>query len=170
MKSINLEDDLYAYIMDKVAKSGRSPSAVLRTELGLPNPSRSDSESPNAEKLIRRDTASQRLSDFLDSPPLRTHRMAVKKYLAILSFVYQEKPDAFVRVPEIVKGRSRNYFGKSKQELTARGTSVNPQPIPDSPFWAVTNNDTSRKRDLLEDVLKFLGYEETVIEKAKRAL
>lgn len=170
MKSINLEDDLYHFIMDRVASTGKSPSSVLRMELGLTKPSRIDPESSDSLEPVEGDAASQQLSDFLESPRFRMHRMAVKKYLAILSFVYQQKPETFERVPESVTGRSRKYFGTSKQELIALGSSVNPQPIPESPYWAVTNNDTPKKRQVLEDVLKLLGYAQTVIEKAKRLL
>jgi len=170
MKSINLEDDLYQFIMDRVASSGKSPSSVLRTELGLTKPSRIDPETSNTPEPVERDSASRQLSDFLESPRFRMHRTAVKKYLAILSFVYQQKPETFERVPESVIGRSRKYFGKSKEELIALGSSVNPQSIPESPYWAVTNNDTSKKCQVLEDVLKLLSYDQTVIEKAKRTL
>ena len=163
MKSINLEDDLYHFIIDRVASTGKSPSSVLRMELGL-------TESSDSPEPVEGDAASQQLSDFLESPRFRMHRMAVKKYLAILSFVYQQKPETFERVPESVTGRSRKYFAKSEQELIALGSSVNPQPIPESPYWAVTNNDTPKKRQVLEDVLKLLGYAQAVIEKAKRLL
>lgn len=170
MKSVKLEDEIYDLIMEKVATTGKSPSGVLRSQFGLDETSSTTNGQSNQKDVIRRDEASQELAEFLDSPRLRSHGTVVKKYLAILSFVYQQKPDSFDQIETAVTGRSRKYFGTSKQELNSTGSSVNPHSIPKSPYWAVTNNSTPKKRDIMEDVLNLLGYEKIVIQKAQDVL
>ncbi|MBT3256239.1 MAG: hypothetical protein HN366_07265 [Deltaproteobacteria bacterium] len=39
-----------------------------------------------------------------------------------------------------------------------------------APYWVVTNNDTPKKRCMLEDVLQILGYSKAAIEEAVSAL
>lgn len=160
MKTLMIEDDLHAHIMDEVAQTGKSPSDVLRSR------KLNDRNSQEVES----DSASGELATFLRSSRLQAHRTAVKKYLAILAFVYQQKPDEFRDVEKRISGRSRKYFSRSKEELAQSGTHVNPQPIPNSPFWTATNNSTPRKRTQIQDVLRFLGYEAVVVKQAKDAI
>ena len=51
-----------------------------------------------------------------------------------------------------------------KEALLENGSSTNPKAIPDSPFWVVTNNNTAKKTNMLEQVLRNLGYQPDVIE------
>lgn len=169
MKAVKLEEEIVEYLMEKVAATGKSPSGVLRTELGLREADEAPGQSGWAN-VFERDEDSEALSDFLESSKLQSNRATVQKYLAILSFVYQQKPDRFEEVEDSITGRSRKYFGTSEEELEETGKNVNPHPIPDSPYWAVTNNSTSKKRDILTGVLSLLDYDEIAIQKARNVL
>ena len=48
--------------------------------------------------------------------------------------------------------------------------SITPKQIPKAPYWVVTNNDTPKKKRMLEDVLRILGYSKAAIEEAVSAL
>ena len=46
----------------------------------------------------------------------------------------------------------------SKDELSASGSSTKPLQIPDSPFWVMTNSNTTRKKMMLTKASLMLGY------------
>ena len=158
MKTLTIEDDLYRRIMNDVARTGKSPTDVVK---GYRN---------DAHRENGRETTQGEMASFLSSSQFQAHRTAVKKYLAVLSLAYQENPDKFSGLERSVSGRSRKYFSTDKSELEKSGTHVNPQQIPESPYWAATNNSTARKKSLIEDVLRFLNYDRRVIEQARNAI
>lgn len=168
MKTITIEEDVYDHIMDQVASSGQDPSAVLRDELGIPTPSENRPENGEDERQISE--GSRELEEYLDSSRPEAHSTAAGRYLAILSEVYDQNADLFEEVEERVTGQSRKYFSKSADELASSGSSVNPKQIPGTPYYATTNNSTSKKQERIERVLRLLGYDDRVIQKARRAI
>ncbi len=66
-----------------------------------------------------------------------------------------------------MKGRERDYFAESSQELEAHGSSIKPKEIPDSSFWVVTNNNTPRKKLIINGAALALGYTEEQAEKLR---
>jgi negative modulator of initiation of replication len=58
-----------------------------------------------------------------------------------------------------IEGNRRKYFASELKALTEKGSSTNPRPIPDSPFWVITNNSTAKKAEILSEVFRLLGYE-----------
>ena len=87
----------------------------------------------------------------------------VDQFLFVLSAAHKLNAENFTRV-ESIKGKNRTYFATSKAALLENGSSTNPKAIPDSPFWVVTNNNTAKKTNMLEQVLRNLGYQPDVIE------
>jgi negative modulator of initiation of replication len=105
------------------------------------------------------------------SDPAFLCRNTTERYLAILGFAYREKQDKFAKVLN-VSGRRRKYFAASHEEIDKSGTSTHPHAVPgsDKKYWAMTNADTTQKRDMLSKALQVLEYDPTEIEVAARAI
>ena len=69
-----------------------------------------------------------------------------------------------------IRGRDRLYFAASETELSESGSSTKPRQIPDSPYWVITNSNTTRKKMMLTEVSRALGYDEQDIEKIRDLL
>ncbi|MBT3134257.1 replication initiation negative regulator SeqA [Alteromonas sp. ALT199] len=127
------------------AKVVKAPSAVSDT-------------SPSSETHSKRD-----ILDAVSKDALSTFTKRVDQFLFVLSAAHKLNAENFTRV-ESIKGKNRTYFATSKEALLENGSSTNPKAIPDSPFWVVTNNNTAKKTNMLEQVLRNLGYQPDVIE------
>ena len=176
MKTIEIEDDIYEHLLRCTVHIGESASEILRRLLGLSEPSRKYSFKPILKmERARHDIAvdysfaKTELSDCLNSPEFLAQSSVVRKFLYILSYVHRRNPEKFSKVLAI-EGRHRKYFGRSIEELDQSGIKVMPQRIPDSPYWVATNNDTPKKRRMLADALKVLGYDNNAIDQAVKAL
>ena len=64
-----------------------------------------------------------------------------------------------------IKGRKRIYFADNEQALLAGGQTTKPKPIPNSPFWVITNTNTPRKRQMVAQVMQRMGFAQELIEK-----
>ena len=98
-----------------------------------------------------------KVGELLNDSRLRLERDVVQRFLHILGWLAREHPADFDGVTRI-RGRRRLYFSKSAASLEESGASVHPQQIPDTEYWVITNNDTPKKRRMLEDVLQMLRY------------
>ncbi len=66
-----------------------------------------------------------------------------------------------------IRGRDRQYFARSEEALLTSGNSTNPKAIPSSPFWVVTNNNTTKKKSMLTQVAQKLGYSKPEVEQIR---
>ena len=101
--------------------------------------------------------------DAVSKDALATFTKRVDQFLFVLSAAHKLNAENFSSV-ESIKGKNRTYFATSKEALLENGSSTNPKAIPDSPFWVVTNNNTAKKTNMLEQVLRNLGYQPDVVE------
>ncbi len=62
------------------------------------------------------------------------------------------------------------YFANSEAELAASGSSIKPKQIPESPFWVMTNSNTTRKKMMLTKAATSLGYAVDEVEKIRELL
>ncbi|WIM81133.1 replication initiation negative regulator SeqA [Gallibacterium anatis] len=88
----------------------------------------------------------------------------VNRFLMILSMLYRANPEGFSSATEVSQGRSRVYFSLEVAEIEASGSSVNPKQIPKSPFWVATNNNTARKLNMLESVMRAMYVPEHLVQ------
>lgn len=159
MKRIEVEDDLYAYIASHTQQIGESASEILRRLLGLPavvTVTEQAAESTNQESVF----------DRLNQQDVNVQKSVVARFLHILSMLYRSHPQQFEQVLTI-RGRDRQYFARSEDELLTSGNSTNPKSIPGSPFWVVTNNNTTKKKSMLTQVAEQLGYNASDAEKIR---
>ena len=136
------------------ATAAKSP-ATSRATKKTPEVS---SATPATEAHSKRD-----ILDAVSKDALGTFTKRVDQFLFVLSAAHKLNAENFARV-ESIKGKNRTYFATSKAALLENGSSTNPKAIPDSPFWVVTNNNTAKKTNMLEQVLRNLGYQPDVIE------
>lgn len=97
--------------------------------------------------------------NYLNKEELAMQRGAVGRFLLILGALYRVHTKKFSVVSEI-RGRDRLYFSDNLNQLTESGSSTKPFQIPDSPYWVVTNSNTTRKKMILTKVAIALGYSE----------
>mgnify|MGYP000261648572 FL=1 len=185
MKNIEIDEELYQYIVSNTQFIGESASSILRRLLSLTLAENtvddievptSDNEELVAEILplqieesIENEVTDITASEIIEPPSidnvlnyinkeeLAMQRGAVGRFLLILAALYRVHSESFSVVSEI-RGRDRLYFAKSKDELSASGSSTKPLQIPDSPFWVMTNSNTTRKKMMLTKVSLTLGY------------
>mgnify|MGYP006254047105 FL=1 len=84
--------------------------------------------------------------------------------MLVLSTLHNLNPEGFAQATK-VKGRKRVYFADNEETLLANGNTTKPKAIPDTPFWVITNNNTSRKRQMVEQVMTHMEFQPDLIEK-----
>ncbi|MBU2892205.1 replication initiation negative regulator SeqA [Colwellia sp. D2M02] len=107
--------------------------------------------------------------NFINKEELAMQRGAVGRFLLILAALYRAHPQQFDVVTDI-SGRDRLYFADSESELAESGSSTKPRQIPDSPFWVITNSNTTRKKMMLTKAAMSLGYSDADVEKIRELL
>jgi len=107
--------------------------------------------------------------NYINKEELAMQRGAVGRFLLILAALYRVHNESFSVVSEI-RGRDRLYFATSKDELSASGSSTKPLQIPDSPFWVMTNSNTTRKKMMLTKASLALGYSDMDAEQIRDLL
>ena len=172
MKTLIIDDDVYAYIAANTESIGESASDILRRLLPIPGKQQQKVTLDTDKAELLEVIPDEEPSECLDTPEDKHHvcqsshdwvsvtkhcSSVVDKFLTILGELHQRHPLEFNGILAI-KGRNRLYYATSKDALLASGSSTNPKAIPNSDFWVVTNNNTSKKQSLLEQVLNVLEY------------
>lgn len=169
MKTIDIDDDLYAFIAAQTKHIGESASDILRRLL-LPETPVSQAVEPNPEapEVVAPspvanpvDIDSDDILELVTEERLADLTKRVDQFLYILAALHALHSDNFARVEQI-RGKNRTYFATSKAALLENGSSTNPKPIADSPYWVVTNNNTAKKIAMLEQVMQQLGYADDI--------
>ncbi|WP_372881873.1 replication initiation regulator SeqA [Psychromonas sp.] len=143
MKNIEIEDDLYKYILANIEAFGETPSQILRRLLSLPDTSESKPvstapaekvESPSRKITTAESgtTAEQSSADIslpaslshgvqalFESEVFQTETIITNKFMMMLTTMYHENKNAFVAAAEKTKGRTRDYLGQNLKALLA---------------------------------------------------
>ena len=80
------------------------------------------------------------------------------RLVLLLSHLYLCSPKKFDEAAPQVKGTKRTYFGKTKEEITATGSSNHAMKIPDSPWFVSVNNAAERKALIVERLMIQMGF------------
>lgn len=204
MKNIEIDDELYLYIVSNTQAIGESASSILRRLLPLVDANQQSVESSNLEKEIKEDNtkqeelphnttevapelvdtdvdevesiaSSESVFNFINKEELAMQRGAVGRFLLILAALYRAHPKTFSIVTNIApkvsaRKTKRLYFALSEEILTASGSSTKPKQVPQSPFWVITNSNTTRKKMMLTEAASLLGYDESDVIKIRELL
>ncbi|WP_448555816.1 replication initiation negative regulator SeqA [Thalassotalea montiporae] len=185
MKNIEIDEELYQYIASQTQFIGESASSILRRLLAIdtavqtsPQPkSQSNSvdlNSVNSEPETKAVEAPAKkpkgtVFDHINKEELATQRGAVGRFLLILQALYRVHQDEFNVVSDI-RGRDRLYFADNESALAESGSSTKPRQIPESPYWVITNSNTTRKKMMLTEVAVALGYSDKDAERIRELL
>jgi negative modulator of initiation of replication len=199
MKNIEIDEELYQYIATNTQFIGESASAILRRLLNFGgeaeletvtvNESSNQAEVKNEPKTVEpalkivpatveepkdivvkvKPESNETVFNFINKEELAMQRGAVGRFLLILAALYRAHPEQFNVVTEI-SGRDRLYFANSENKLAESGSSTKPRQIPESPFWVITNSNTTRKKMMLTKASVSLGYSDSDVEKIRELL
>jgi negative modulator of initiation of replication len=174
MPNIEIDDDLYSYLLKKAVRIGETASEIIRREIkhstdrngtqSLSQPAKGESAGYNGATNDEKE-----LLQFLESPAFQSQKQVVDRFLFLLAWLREHHDERF-KVVVNIKGRSRKYFALTEQELHASGTSTNPKPIPKSGYWVVTNNDTPKKQEIIRKLMQSLRYGFETIRRVESAL
>ncbi|MGJ8694352.1 MAG: replication initiation negative regulator SeqA [Thalassotalea sp.] len=177
MKTIEIDEALYQYIASQTQYIGESASAILRRLLAQDNQAIitesatltgaaavSNNAAPEPEataeiietKIVNEDINGS-VFDYINKEELAMQRGAVGRFLLILAALYRVHSTLFANVCDI-RGRDRLYFANNESALAESGSSTKPRQIPESPYWVITNSNTTRKKMMLTEVAIALGY------------
>ncbi len=189
MKTIEVDEDLYRYIAGQTLHIGESASDILRRLLDVDNKSSSSAkpEAPVVDPVVgtiaepkgivvSKDAAQETKVDsvkemrtLLISDEFAGLKKAVDRFMLVLSTLYRIDSESFSDAMS-VKGRKRVYFADNEQTLLASGQTTKPKAIPNTPFWVITNNNTSRKQQMVEQVMVRMNFPVEIIEKVTHSI
>jgi len=178
MKNIEIDEDLYQHIVSNTQFIGEGASSILRRLLALTEQTEmsveqtviaTDEKTVIDEKKSIVNRSKESVFNYINKEELAMQRGAVGRFLLILAALYRVHLEEFSLVLEI-RGRDRLYFAASKSELVASGSSTKPFQIPESPYWVITNSNTTRKKMMLTKAAGALGYSEADVEKIRELL
>lgn len=146
MKKIEIEDDLYKYILANIEAFGETPSQILRRLLALPpiidsglskekQPSNKipepiitiEKEKDSADKVsanISNDSSlpgylANGVEDLFTEQTFKSEPIVTNKFKMMLTAMYHENRAGFIVAADTTKGRTRNYLGQNLSELLA---------------------------------------------------
>ena len=122
-----------------------------------------DDVSATEEIKVAKPVNSQSVFNVINREELAAQRGAVGRFLLILAALHRVHQESFSTVCQI-RGRDRLYFATSESALAESGSSTKPRQIPDSPYWVITNSNTTRKKMMLTEVASAMGYSKEDIE------
>lgn len=180
MKTIEVDEDLYRYIASQTQHIGESASDILRRLLMTDAKTTVVSQAPVKAQpkgvVVSKDAIKEESVDsvkemrsLLISDEFAGLKKAIDRFMLVLSTLHHINPNGFSEATQ-VKGRKRVYFADNEQTLLANGNTTKPKAIPGSPFWVITNNNTSRKRQMVEQLMTRMSFPSDLIEKVTNSI
>ena len=173
MKNIEIDEELYQHIASNTQYIGESASSILRRLINLPSQNNAEiitaTEVELVEKVVEEPVVAATVDvngsvfHYINREELAMQRGAVGRFLLVLAALHRVHGQRFSVACQI-RGRDRLYFADSEAELVASGSSTKPRQIPESSFWVITNSNTTRKKMMLTEVSRALGYNEQDVE------
>ena len=167
MKTIEVDEELYRYIASHTQHIGENASVILRRLLGFDV---SQSHIPlsltvsNMTAGVKKNKVDSShdaicvMQDLLLSNNYADKHKAIDRFMLILSTLYNLNKEAFVAATEVTHGRTRIYFAADEQTLLASGKQTKPRLIPGTSYWVITNTNTNRKRNMIEQIMQDMQF------------
>jgi negative modulator of initiation of replication len=183
MKSIEVDEELYRFIASRTQRIGESASDILRRLLDVDGQVEAvANEAPSVKAkptgvskpiVVGKPTQSfdpiKQMRSELISDEFAALDKAIDRFMFVLSALHRIDKDGFAEATQ-VKGRKRIYFADNESILLANGNTTKPRLIPGSPFWVITNNNTSRKRQMVEQLMVRMSFPTELIERVTRSI
>ncbi|UJF20166.1 replication initiation negative regulator SeqA [Vibrio sp. SS-MA-C1-2] len=173
MKTIEVDEELYRFIAGQTQHIGESASDILRRLLQVDGDQPStvsaktvEVKKPQAAKsvVVSRDAAKDQqldrvreIRELLISDKFAAQDKAIGRFMTILSTLYRIDNQGFGSAAAL-KGRTRLYFADNPDTLLASGKTTKPKSIPSTPYWVITNTNTGRKRQMVEQLMLRMGF------------
>lgn len=183
MKTIEVDEELYRFIASRTQRIGESASDILRRLLDVDG--QADQEVDDAPTIKEQPTGVstpivvgkptqsvdpiRQMRSELISDEFAALDKAIDRFMFVLSALHRIDKDGFAEATQ-VKGRKRVYFADNEAILLANGNTTKPRAIPGSPFWVITNNNTSRKRQMVEQLMVRMSFPSELIERVTRSI
>ncbi|MBV7299627.1 replication initiation negative regulator SeqA [Enterovibrio paralichthyis] len=176
MKTIEVDEELYRYIASQTQHIGESASDILRRLLMAPQveqqPLTTLTPSPKVQGIVVSKDAGhldgvdrvKEMRSLLISDEFAAQEKAIGRFMLVLSALYRIDGTAFAEATAL-KGRTRVYFADNEQTLLESGKTTKPKHIPGTPFWVITNTNTGRKRQMVEQLMNKMGFSADITEK-----
>ena len=174
MKTIEVDEDLYRFIAGQTERIGESASDILRRLLQVDSQGMVPIEEIVEPKGIvvskevgftpEKFDGVKEMRSLLISDEFASLKKAIERFMLVLSTQHKIDPLILSEATQ-VKGRKRVYFADNEETLLANGNTTKPKAIPQSPFWVITNNNTSRKRQMVEQLMSRMNFQAELIEK-----
>ncbi|WP_299687162.1 replication initiation negative regulator SeqA [uncultured Vibrio sp.] len=174
MKTIEVDEDLYRFIAGQTERIGESASDILRRLLKVDSQGTAPIEeivepkgivvSKEVGFTLEKLDGVKEMRSLLISDEFASLKKAIDRFMLVLSTLHKIDPERFSEATQ-VKGRKRVYFADNEATLLANGNTTKPKAIPQSPFWVITNNNTSRKRQMVEQLMSRMSFPAELIEK-----
>ncbi|WP_159653757.1 replication initiation negative regulator SeqA [Vibrio atypicus] len=178
MKTIEVDEDLYRYIASQTQHIGESASDILRRLLmdeQNAQPAPVTAAQPKGI-VVSRDAAKEETVDYvkemrslLISDEFAGLKKAIDRFMLVLSTLHRIDPNGFSEATQ-VKGRKRVYFANNEQTLLESGNTTKPKAIPGSPFWVITNSNTSRKRQMVDQLMARMNFPADLTDKVANSI
>lgn len=172
MKTIEVDEELYRYIASHTHDIGESASDILRRMLNMNGHQAplSGMLKESVEPTISGENATARVELLVASGELTAQKKVVNRFMKVLSTLYLLDAQRFTAATESLHGRTRRYFAYDQQTLLQHGTHTKPKHIPDTPYWVITNTNSSRKRNMIEHIMGAMHFPDELIEKVSSAI
>lgn len=160
MKKIEIDDELYQYIAGQTQHIGESASSILRRLL--------DINVVEHKSLSRDDNNFSTLVKLVSSSTFLEEKKLVNRFLLILSSLYLCDKRLFSKAALSLHGSKRRYLSQNEEQLLQSGNNTKPRPIPNSPYFVVTNSNTDRKIFIIEALMNNMAVPEQILNLVKR--
>ena len=160
MKTIDIEDDVFAALEKQVRGFNDTPSSAIRRLLAqapsaVPQPDHPAGQLPNGPPT-------NPFAPLLGSPSYLMAN-AGSRYFQLLAFLHQLQGEGQFAQLETANFGGRAYFARDAATIEQSGSSTNPKPIPGTKFFALSTLSNSAKRKIISDILRRFTYHRTVI-------
>lgn len=193
MKTIEVDEELYRYIASQTRHIGESASDILRRLLGVdqrdqpvaviaheevqqPILAESSSMIQSEGLIVSKDAGKlsvhesvKAMRELLISDSFAERKKVIDRFMLVLSTLYGLDAENFSEAMT-VKGRKRVYFSDNENTLLEHGKTTKPKAIPNTPFWVITNTNTSRKQQMVAQVMTRMNFPADIIEKVSNAI
>lgn len=163
MKTIEVSDETFEALKAQVRDFGETPESVIRRLL---TPTGRSVEVVSHAAMSHEEI---KLRELMDSSRFQ-HMNGKDRYLAILKFLHDDKPDEFSDRLTGLKFGKRIQIAPDPATIERSGKSTYPEVIPDTGYWALSNLSNRSKRDVIFSAMRLLGYGDDLIHYAVRGI
>ncbi len=182
MKTIEVDNELYRYIASQTLQIGESASDILRRLLLDPQKDQrpvatlGDAAMKPSGIVVSNNILcanplerSKQIRSLLVSKDFSDQNKAIGRFMLLLSTLYFVDKQGFAEAAAL-KGRTRVYFSDNAETLLSSGNTTKPKKIPHTPFWVITNTNTGRKRQMVEQLMMKMGFDEEMTNTVTNAI